>query len=589
MKTIYNNYNILSCLMGLIISLFGLTACKKNTQFSDGNRLYIVHADSAVSFSGYNRLKISFVVPDQSAVTAKIYWNDRKNSVTIPIHKAAGTDSVSTIIGPLDEGNYSFEVITYDASGVTSIPVKIAGTVYGPKYALTLPNRQVKDITYDAGTVSVSLGAAAVGAVRSEITYNDVSNVSHTVNVPVGTSTVTLSNVNPGVVGALSTTFQHRTFIHPTLAIDTLNTPYQTDTVITATLAALAKAKNVQFGSLISVGGGITNGVINDGSPNGIYTNICNTQFNIGTAAWGATRWSQTGNSDFSDVNAVINWSRPKYDKVMLIGIVGPDVYMPSWFTTGTFTPSQMDVMLKNLITEIMTSNDNKSKVDVWCVANELFSNDGTYNTMKWNDMGWEDDASGLTGTDQINLRHPVFISKAFKYCKQITNALLELRDFGIEHGETTSSYNHKHKAYYQLLKHLIAKGTPVNVVGIQAHMAIGDTGAGNYSNLQATISKFKQLGPSVYLQELDVASNKVNSLPQPWTDALAAQQKTDYYNIVKSALAGGANLINVWGVRDNNDAGWLPDRNPLLWDVNYHKKPAYYGVQKALFYAAKQ
>src|SRR5690606_22340000 len=118
-------------------------------------------------------------------------------------------------------------------------------------------------------------------------------------------------------------------------------------------------------------------------------------EFNIGQAAWGATRWSKDAPSNFNDANAVINWSRSRFDKVTLIGLVGPNNYMPAWFRNEAFTPQEMDDLLKNLINEIMESNDNKSKVDVWCVANELFNENGTYRNMKWNDMGWEDDESG--------------------------------------------------------------------------------------------------------------------------------------------------------------------------------------------------
>ncbi len=261
---------------------------------------------------------------------------------------------------------------------------------------------------------------------------------------------------------------------------------------------------------------------------------------------------------------------------------------MPDWFKNGTFTPAEMDVLLKNLVKEFMETNDNKNKVDIWGVANEVFNNEGTYVNMKWNDMGWEDDASGLTGTDKINLKHPMFIGKAFEYSRQMTKALLELRDHDFEYDTPGSAYYNKHKAYYQLLKHLKAKGYPVDVVGIQAHYAIGNGVAGGYDQFKKTIQKFKATGTQVYLTELDVISNKVNSVIPPWTNALAEQQKNDYYNVVKAAIDGGVNLISLWGVRDNNDPGWRFGQAPLLYDENYNRKPAYYGVQKALFEAIK-
>jgi len=574
-------HDCLGYLARFVFFIIFLTGCKEdNPLFKGDKREYASKADVVRIYTGKNRLQIKFVVPNADLVSAKVFWNDRKDFVEIPINTEAETDTISTIIGPLDEGNYAFEIITSDAHGNTSIPIKVSGQAWGSQYEKSLPNRPVNDIFYENGKALIIWGKADQGLL-TEVTYTDMNNLAHTLKVPATADSTLLENLKPG---PLTTDIQYRTAFFPELAIDTFFAESKTQPVITGSLKDLAQTKNIFFGSLISYGGGVSDGVIYDASPNGVYTDFCKREFNIGQATWGPSRWSITGPSNFNDVNAVINWSRQQYDKVMAMLIVGPDNYMPSWFTTGNFTPEEMDVMLKNLVAEIMTSNDNKTKVDEWCVANELFNNDGTYRTMKWNDMGWEDDASGLTGSDQINLKHPIFVGKAFRYCREITQALLELRDYGIEHGESSSTYYYKHKAYYQLLKHLLATDTPVDVVGIQAHVWIGDNPTGNFSDLTNTIQKFRQLGLGVYLTELDVAANKVNSQIQPWTPMLADQQKKDYDHYVQAAIAGGIDLISLWGVRDNNDAGWLLNQHPLLLDENYTRKSAYYGLQHALF-----
>jgi len=584
------------CLFVLACIFLALNACKRDEPLFKGDkRIYSNKADSAMSYVGKNRLKISFTAPDTSIVNATIFWNDRKDSLAIPISKTADTDTVSTLIEPLDEGDYVFEIITSDAKGHRSIPVKVSGKVYGSQYIQSLANRPIRDIFYEDGAAVILWEHAAPAEVTTEVTYTDVDNVEHKKQVPAVADSTKLLNLKPET---LATAIQYHTAYVPDLAIDTFFADSKTQTVITGNLKNLANAKNILFGSLISFGrSGVTDGVIYDGSPNGIYTDFCNGEFNVGQATWGPSRWSITGPSDFNEVNAVINWSKQQYDKVMAMLIVGPNNYMPSWFTTGNFTPEEMDVMLKNLITEIMNSNDNKSKVDVWCVANELFNEDGTYRTMKWNDMGWEEDASGLTGNDQINLKHPVFVGKAFQYCRELTNALLELRDYGIENNDPQNPFLFKYKAFYQLVKHLQATNRPLDVVGIQSHIMIGkgtavgtaanmnaDVPAQGYDGFKQAIKRYKESGLDVYLTELDIVSLLKSGQPQPWTAALATQQKTDYYNIIKAAVESGVNLISLWGARDNNDIGWRLDQSPLLLDQYYHRKPAYYGVQKALF-----
>ena len=574
------------CLIGLLLLASTFFACKDNQFEQDGNRQYIAKPELIVTKSGKNRLQVSFVVPNNQITSAKVFWNNRQNSKDVPLSLATWPSTVNTVIGPLEEGDYTFEVILYNNNGSTSIPVKVTGTALGAKYESTLANRPIKDIFYENNIATIYWGDA-VAEQQTEVTFTDVNNISRKVIAPFAKDTTQLLNFKPAT---LSTTIQYKTAYLPAGSLDTYYANAKTETVITGSLRDLAKAKDVGFGTRLFWGyGGTNHGIINDPSPNGIYTALAKTEFNVGQAYWGATRWKKEGNSDFNEINACINWFKTYQDKAMVTLIVGPNNYMPDWFINGTFTPDEMDLMLKNLITEFAQSNDNKNKVDVMNVANELFNNDGTYRDMKWNDMGWEPDASGQTGVNKINLQHPKFVGKAFQYCRAaFTKALLELRDYDFEHDVPGTSYYTKHKALYQLLKHMKAKGYPIDVVGVQAHYTIGDGILGGYEEFKNTIKKFRTAGVEVYLTELDLVSKKVNSAVQPWTTTLAEQQKIDYYNTVKAAIEAGVNVISLWGLRDDNDPTWRIGQNPLIIDINYKRKPAYYGVQKALFEAKK-
>lgn len=312
------------------------------------------------------------------------------------------------------------------------------------------------------------------------------------------------------------------------------------------------------------------------------YNQIATQEFNCGQALWYARYggWNGPFDYDFTHFNKTVNWMLANNKIPMMHMLTGPNQYMPDWLVNGTWTNAQLDTLLKRMIYAFMDANNNKNKVDVWNVVNEAFNYDnGFYQTdVIWNQLGWEADKSGLTGTDKINNMHPVYIRKAFQYCRDKTNKKLELRDYNIENNNPEYGWDDKHKGFYQLVKHMLNSGIPIDAVGIQAHHDSGGIDWLTQNNdLQNTIAKFKALGIAVYITEMDMA------VRNNWNLSAARQQKKDYYNYVLQAIRGGAARINTWGIRDEDDHFWLTYDHPLLWDENSTKKPAYYGVKQAL------
>ncbi len=315
---------------------------------------------------------------------------------------------------------------------------------------------------------------------------------------------------------------------------------------------------------------------------------ITKSEFNISQGLWyaGFGGWTAKGVYNFTDFNNQINFLKENKLGTHIHMLVGPDFYMPSWLKNQKWTPQDLDAQLKDMIDNIMESNDNKNKVDVWNVANELIDDNGVYRTdMVWNQMGWEDDKSGLTGNDYMNDKHPIFVRKAFEYCRLKTRAKLEYRDYNIETASPSSFSNRKQRAVYQLLKHMIVSKIPIDAIGIQGHYDIG-----NFSkyvttgDLKFSIERFKGLGLEVYMTEVDFGTGKnSDNTPKPWTAALAEQQKTDYYNLMKISAQAGVARIYTWGVIDNFDKGWKFDENPLPWDKDGKKKSAYEGLKQGL------
>lgn len=288
--------------------------------------------------------------------------------------------------------------------------------------------------------------------------------------------------------------------------------------------------------------------------------------------------WSGPSTYDFTSLNNVVNWSHGQGKTTVMHMLAGPNTYMPNWLVTGNFNSVQLDTLMRNMIYALMDANSNKTKIDVFNVVNELFNDDGTYrvdSTMVYNKMGWETDASGITGTDKINAQHPVFIGKAFQYARNKTTAKLELRDYNIT---IPDHFPRKRKAIYQLLKHMIAKGYPVDAVGEQGHFNIGNKP--DSALFVQSVQLFQSLGLQVYLSELDDNVNQYSN-PQVWNSTAASNQRKDYNAIVRYAIGAGIKLINIWGVKDTVAV----TTHQLLFDKDGNAKPAYYGVQDALLH----
>lgn len=314
-----------------------------------------------------------------------------------------------------------------------------------------------------------------------------------------------------------------------------------------------------------------------------LYFETYKKELSAGQALWFArwdNGWAAEGVYNFSTFNKRVNWLKNNNMSATATLLLGQDLFMPDWLTSGNQSGEQLDGMMKNMIDSIMETNDNKNKVDSWLVINELFEDDGTYReNILWRKIGWEADSSNLSGDDKINNQHPIFIRKAFEYCRAKTNKKLELRDFGIETNDTDRYNYKKHRAIFQLLKHMKNNNIPVGAVGLQGHLIIGDTEWLCKNNaFRDIVAKFKALNLDVNITELDIRTDG-----KMWNDALAQKQKDDYYIFVKQAIEGGANKIDFWGIQDGADPGWFPTEQPLLWNNKIEKKPAYFGVKQAL------
>lgn len=260
--------------------------------------------------------------------------------------------------------------------------------------------------------------------------------------------------------------------------------------------------------------------------------------------------------------------------------LLGWDQYFPEWYKKGDFSADTLDAIMKSWLKGIIQYKGNDTLVDIWNVVNETISWDGKggywplfasnyNNACEFQRMGFEPDASGLTGKEFVNPQHPVYIRKAFEYARALTNKKLELRDSGFEFPDNGAKYN----AFYQLAVHLKKMKVPVDVIGFQTHIDLEK----NYDWVAYTknIKRYIQLGYEVIIPEVDIGDVAKN-----WTEEKAELQKRQYYRLITAAIRGGASDFQTWGFIDD---GWRPGEKAFLYTNYFEPKPAYYGIKEAL------
>jgi endo-1,4-beta-xylanase len=134
-----------------------------------------------------------------------------------------------------------------------------------------------------------------------------------------------------------------------------------------------------------------------------------------------------------------------------------------------------------------------------------------------------------------------------------------------------------KSDALVALVTDLVARGVPVDAVGLQTHLLLGEP---DWALLRSTMDRLAALGVRVMITEVDVPV--AASVPDRFD-----VQATRYQRVVETCLAVRAcDTLNVWGVDDGHT--WLdsllgPGTDPLLFDRQLRAKPAYFAVRDAL------
>ena len=188
----------------LFVALLAITsvleACNKMDYtykkfLKDGDIVYPGNADSIQIFPGKNRIKLTWLLTsDPTIVMSRVYWNNKADSVNVPVSRGQGVDTISVIIDSLDEGFYNFEIYTYDNNGNSSVGADTIGQVFGKVYSESLHNRIIKKLYWDSDTAYIQWYDPATGAINLKLNYTDADGTSHSLTVPNSDTATSLPN-----------------------------------------------------------------------------------------------------------------------------------------------------------------------------------------------------------------------------------------------------------------------------------------------------------------------------------------------------------------------------------------------------------
>lgn len=191
-------------------------------------------------------------------------------------------------------------------------------------------------------------------------------------------------------------------------------------------------------------------------------------------------------------------------------------------------------------------------------VSNEAIENGG----VRTNNNNWY----STVGSD--------FVYHAFEYASLYKDEEQKLyyNDFSFDYNSSNCEF-----AVNTLLKDAIDEGL-IDGVGIQGH--VDSTNTGVMENLMTDARMIKAKGLECQITELDITVNGNNTTNLD-------TQKNAYKDLMTKILtnneSGETNIdaVILWGTTDNTS--WKSGQYPLIFDNNYGKKPAYYGMLEAL------
>jgi hypothetical protein len=179
----------------------------------EGETLYMGKADSVNFSAGNERVRFTWVLNADPRIDKSVfYWNDGKDSAVIPTNRTqSGILNMETVLD-VEEGIYTFRLVTKDSENHKSLAIERSVQVYGPTYISRLTNRNLSSTSFSDGTLTIKWVIVESALIQySTVRYTDYSNPANPVEKSVrveNTDTQTLlEGTREGDIFSVSTSY----------------------------------------------------------------------------------------------------------------------------------------------------------------------------------------------------------------------------------------------------------------------------------------------------------------------------------------------------------------------------------------------
>ncbi len=273
----------------------------------------------------------------------------------------------------------------------------------------------------------------------------------------------------------------------------------------------------------------------------------------------------ERGHYNFNIMDQEIEFAKQHHMKLFGAGLIYRNNAAPEWLhfspnNCGGWSEREMDAIIKDDVQTIVRHGGDTFYA--WEVINEPVapSHNGCWAKL----MGGEDKllAKASQYVYEANPNVPIIVNEAFGWT-------------GID--------MHEAEEVFDLIRKARKLGGHIDAVGTEMHLRAHMLHPNYVEEFQHFLDEAKKNDLKVEVTEIDVYQGPEGSFQDPYEN-----QKAIYYNIAHACLKDTVcTNFTVWGMTDDitwlRNAQHLEDANPVLFDANYKKKPAYYGVLQAL------
>lgn len=239
----------------------------------------------------------------------------------------------------------------------------------------------------------------------------------------------------------------------------------------------------------------------------------------------------------------------------------------PEWITKFKGNRAEFEQMIKNHIQTIV--GHQKGKIRSWDVFNEIYTDKGKIAQTTFRKLYDSDEA------------YLAFVKLCFQWAHESDpDALLFYNDYSFENSQA------KLDAVIKMVEDFRSSGIPINGVGTQMHISVNTSESG----IRNSFIKLASTGMLIHVSELDITINPNNDPSMVINKQLLEAQQSKYKSVaITYSQVVPRNLqygITLWDFSDADS--WIVAQKkkndaPCIFDANYNKKPAFYGLIQGL------